>query len=203
MKRATNILIALSILCCSCGQPERLAPAEYIHYMEQDAAYKKKVDAGNTQYTIQLALPGYMALKDAYGFNKELNADAYSKRIKELDGFIFFLVNIIKAPSGDPLKKMAAGQASTEQMVMYYESAAGDITLKDGDAELKPVTYHFENNDNLSPYNTIVVAFPDNGGNGKDLQLVFNDRYAGNPLVKASFPKTLITHPPTLLITGK
>ncbi len=183
-----------------CNTNSDLQPNKYLKYMEGNDNTRQTTTSGNTEYTIQLATPDYMACRE---YSEELqvaNMEPLKKRVDELEGYIFFIINVSKKELGgsvieDIQKKQKAGE-----MIMYYQSsAANDISLFSDDKQIYPATYHYEDNYGLAPYNTIVVGFnlPESQS---DLKLVFNDRYNNNPYIQASYSKETLKNLPKLVI---
>jgi hypothetical protein len=199
-KVISHILLPVTVLFFSCNRHQELAPVAYMQYMEATGnEYKKEIVAGATTYSIQLVPPEYMSLKELYAPNGQVNKEAVLKRVEELNGYLFFLINITKREDEkNVVEKNLSRKAENDQMMSYYSAAANDLTLTDGEISLKPATYQFEDNYGLSPYNTIVVAFRLMKLNKNGLQLVFNDRFAGNPFIKAGFSKKMIEQLPSL-----
>lgn len=182
------LLITLTMFCCSCNRSQVRTPADLIQYLEEkEHGYVSKIKTGNVVYSIQLATPQYMAAKETADAGNA--STLFAQRVKELDGHLFVLLRI-ESRQNNP--------GDAERRVSYYAGAAqSDIILRYGDKLLTPVSYHFEDNFGLSPYNTIVVAFA-TGTKPEDAALVFNDRYAGNPMIRASFSAEQISNIPAI-----
>lgn len=169
-----------------------MSPSEYVHYMqEQEHGMRRTIETGNTIYTIQLATPEYMASRD---ISHAQNPDALNRRVHELNGSLFFLISM-RPSKGD------LAERNSNSMATYYEGQVmNDIVLKTNKGDVPPAVIHFENNLGLSPDNTLVAGFVVGDSLHSDIQLVFNDRYAGNPMVQASFPTASINKLPSLII---
>lgn len=184
----------------SCNSSGDLQPTRYLKYMESNNTTRQTTISGNTEYVIQLATADYMACREHSEQLQQGNIEQLKNRADELDGHIFFIINVSKNDLGgsvidDIQKKQKAGE-----MIMYYQSlAANDISLFCGDEQIFPVTYHYEDNYGLAPHNTIVVGFqlPEFQS---DLKLVFNDRYNDNPYIQATYSKETLKNLPTLVI---
>ncbi|MBN8670791.1 MAG: hypothetical protein J0L80_08900 [Chitinophagales bacterium] len=183
--------LAILLLLVSCSGRKSLSPLDYLKYMENtENGLMKIVTVGSYEYRIQFAPPEYLADRQ---FCKEMEQgmmEGYKKRMQEMKGHIFFLINIYpRNTSQQSINERITENAGATQRVMYYQQqAAGDIVLKAGTYEQVPATYVYEDNYGLSPYNTIVVGFTGDYGK-EDLQLIFNDRYTHTPLIKAGFSK--------------
>ena len=182
-----GMLVVLTMHSCKHSRAV-LPPFGYMSYMETD--YKKKVISGKTEYTVQLATPTYMACREMDG-HPEKDKTTFNKRAAEMNGYIYFIIQV---------KPGSKAIQSPDAMVMYYQSAAKDMTLISGGRTLKPAIWNFENNYGLTPYNTIVAGFEYKGENAEDMQLVFNDNYTHIPMIKIKFSKEEITTIPQLAI---
>lgn len=200
MKKVINTILPLLLfLAVSCSK-QQLDAKEYIQFAE-NAKHQlvKKVVVGEHEYTIQLATPEYMVCKEIE--NSDTASTMRSKRLSELKGYLFFLIKISsteKSRIAQGGKRMSDQQLNANNMVSYYDQQAVlDLKLYNGDKELKPATYHFENNYDLSPYNTIVVGF-ETGKSPADIKLSFNDRYTNIPAINAHFSQEYIHNIPQL-----
>jgi hypothetical protein len=196
MKKAASIFLIVLALCFqSCKDNSHLPPIAYAQYME-DAGNDmvKAVDFGNLSYKVQLATPQYVVSKELG--DQLYDESEFTKRLHELDGYTFFYISIESSGAS----KMTDPSFADARASYFVEAAASDISLKSGDDILKPVTYHFENNYGLTSYDKILVAFNTGQQRDQDFQLVFNDRFNENPLVKASFTTKSIAQLPTLEI---
>lgn len=191
MRKVISGLLLTIILLSSCGGRKTLNPVAYMEYMEDvEHGLMKKVTVGAYEYRIQFAPAEYLASRQYYKEMEQGIMDGYRKRINEMKGYVFFLVNIYpRNASEQTISERITQNAGAEQRVMYYQQqAANDIILKAGTFEQMPSTYVYEDNYGLSPYNTIVVGFAGDYGK-EDMQLIFNDRYTHTPLIKAGFSK--------------
>ena len=191
MRKVISGLLLTVILLSSCSGRKTLNPVAYMEYMEDaEHGLMKKVTVGAYEYRIQFAPAEYLASRQYYKEIEQGIMDGYRKRINEMKGYVFFLVNIYpRNASEQTISERITQNAGAEQRVMYYQQqAANDIILKAGTFEQMPSTYVYEDNYGLSPYNTIVVGFAGDYGK-EDMQLIFNDRYTHTPLIKAGFSK--------------
>ncbi|MFA6152800.1 MAG: hypothetical protein WC716_15865 [Chitinophagaceae bacterium] len=196
-KGIRGLLILLTLL--SCNSPGNLSPANYTAYLENpEHDFCRKVVVGNNEYTIQLAPAEYMVCKETE--QSDSSKRIMAARLKELDGTIFFLIKIgatkeSRIQQGG--KRTSEEQINANAKVSYYDQlAVKDISLENGEQMIYPSTYVFENNYDLSPFNTIVVGF--DAVTTENLKLTFNDRYTGVPAIRASFSKEQLTKLPKL-----
>lgn len=200
MKKAINFLLLLLLCIAASCSKLQLDAKEYIEFAENTKhQLVKKVVVGEHEYTIQLATPEYMVCKEIE--NSDTASTMRSKRLNELKDYLFFLIKIStteKSRIAQGGKRMSDQQLNANNMVSYYDQQAVlDIKLYSGDKEIKPATYHFENNYDLSPYNTIIVGF-ETGTNLADMKFSFNDRYTNIPAINAFFSQADIHNIPQL-----
>lgn len=201
MRKVISALAVLSLLV-SCSGRKSLSPLDYLKYMEDtENGFMKTVTVGSYEYRIQLAPPEYLAGRQCYKEIEQGVMDGYNKRMQQMKGHVFFLINIYpRNTSQQSINERIAQNAGATQRVMYYQQqAAGDIVLKAGTYEQMPATYVYEDNYGLSPYNTIVVGFAGDYGK-EDLQLIFNDRYTHTPLIKAGFTQDELSTLPAISV---
>lgn len=198
MRRVISLFVLVVFYGCN-NQDQILTAEQYIMFLESpENGFNRKVISGNTEYHIQLATPEYMALKAATDKANGLDSAAYRDRLNEMSGHHFFLIRIKQEPPPGVAQEMVR-KSDAEKMVMYYQQAAAqDIILQSGTSEQFPVTYIFENNYSLVPYNTIVAGFEKEGTEG--LSLVFNDRYNDNPYIKTEFSQKELAMLPGIAI---
>lgn len=199
MRKVISLLILVIIVTgCKTG---RLSPAELIHYMEDPAnGLRKKITVGGLDYVIQFVTPEYYVSRELA--ETDSTAVVWQKRLSELNGFYFILVKMGK---NEAARKgtTVAGQIYTVQsaatMEAYYDQAAmKDMTLRIGEGNRLPSTYHFENNYGLVPYNTILAGFAVDSKEQGDAEFIFNDQYNSNELIKAGFDQSSIQSIPSL-----
>lgn len=193
-------IICLLLVSCSGSAPE-LGAGDYMHYMEDvEHPYNRRVTSGTQNYSIQLATPEYVVLKEFSDKRDELDTASFKQRLGEIKGHIYFLIKIEQRKPTQSVAQEMVDKSMAESMVMYYHSQAmSDIILKTDSVLRKPVTYLFENNYSLVNYNTIVVGFelPE----GKEaIQLVFNDRYNDNTFIKAKYSANELAKLPRLVL---
>jgi len=190
MRKAIRYIPLLFVLA-GCHSKGTLRAGAYISEMEK--VFKKKVVSGNMEYNIQYAPAAYMICKELSGNIADSNKELFNKRIKEMKGYVFFIINI----------KLKNGQtvSNPDDMVMYYQSEASkDMSLHEKERSIPPSVWNFENNYGLAPYNTIVAGFEDGSDEPEDVQLIFNDNYAHTPMVKVAFTKEELKKLPQLAI---
>ncbi len=199
MIRVVISVVLLSLILGACNHVGTATPKQYMAYVEDDQhELNKKIRSGNIDYTIQLVTPEYMVCKE-FSHEQKIDTAVFDKRLRELKGYVYFLIKI-SIPVQSSVSKATSDGIAAERMVMYYQAeAAKDITLIEGKYTHAASTYLYENNYGIAPYNTIVVGFKREDAD-EDMELVFSDRYHNNPLLKAAFVYADIKKIPTLSI---
>jgi hypothetical protein len=203
MKREIKRLIFSAntiLLFASCESG--LKGGEHLKAVAHNDALSKAVQAGGIEYTFKVLTPESVALKDSYT-DRTLDEQHYRSRLDELKNYLYIHIEQRVADrkvNTSVLKYQVTSLEQYQQRVQYYEFAAQkDIRLLCGDAELVPVAYQYENHLDVSPVNTLVMAFPRCSSND-DWQVVFNDRVMGNYLLKANFRNDVIAQLPAVTL---
>jgi hypothetical protein len=189
MQKVIRTLLCVCLLLSSCSGPGELPPAAYVGWLEDPAhGCRKKIVSGDWEYVFQLATPEMMVAKELS--DRPADKATWAQRLQELKGHLFVLVQISKTEASRKANPQAAAaeiRQNIDRMVSYYDQQAmADIKLQVGTQSFAPVAYHFENNYELSPYNTIVAGFETGDAPG-DITFSFNDQYTGQPLLHAGF----------------
>jgi hypothetical protein len=201
MKTINNCLFLLLLVgIMSCGK-KSLSPAAYQQYMEtEDNGFRKNIVTGDWQFQVQYRPAEMILSKEATSLKD--NA-AIEQRKKQLEGTAWFNITIKHRNSQQsPLKYNVAGLDEYNSRMNYFlNEAAKDLTLQYGNEVLHPMSYWFETNYNLTPDETMVVAFtlPGNAKKPeKDMVLSYYDRVFTNGIIKATFPASLVKNTPEL-----
>lgn len=199
MRKVINITLFILVASCS-SIHHQLDAVDYIVFMQDpDNGFARTIVSGDVEYEIQFATPEYMTIKGLEELTRNPERTFFNERLKEKSGHIYFFVRI-KEKDGGRVAENLVKKADAEQMVMYYHNqAAADFTFKSGDMVRSPVTYLFENNYALVPYNTLIVGFECNEFN-KDMVFMFNDRYHNTPYIKTTFSTKELAGLPRLII---
>lgn len=195
---ALAVIMTQGLISCK----GKIAGQQYLKALEETEGLHKTVNSGGISYTFKVNTAEAMAWKDSYDpETKKVDKAQYEKRLAELKGFVFVLIDQkVTDRNISVLKFNAANNAEYEERVKYYEFRAGsDMRMVCNGMEYPPSSYQYENHLDLSPVNTIAVAFPV-CDQGDDWQIVFNDRIMNNLLLKANFNKKDIEALPPLEI---
>ncbi len=164
--------------------------ASYINTMMQSEDFNKAVQIGELEYDFKLRTPRFIALKDAFPEDgKSYNPEAYNKRLSDLENHvILFIEQKVNTGNLSPLKYRLENQQQYTSRVMYYQfDASSDICLICGEDTVRPASYVFENNMDLSTYNRMVVIFPACGKDMAEMKFQFHDRALHNYFIKSTF----------------
>jgi len=172
-------MLPLFLLSCK-GKPDRGNILEYA--VSPESGMRKEVEIDRHVYKFQYKPAAYMLKSEG------LSGQELAEREKQLDSMVWFNISLsIKDFPSSPLRYGIKGiEEYNERLDYYLNRAAGDISLVYGKDTLRAYSYWFENNQNLSPEETIVVGFKlkDAKVPVKDLHLAFYDRVFQNGIVK-------------------
>ena len=202
MKKAIRFLLPFVFLfeclsaCNNIGDPVR-----YMAKLKENKQLNKTVNIGKIAYTFHMMTPEGMALRAALGQNNEIDSKLYNERLKDLKGYVFVNIDMeLSDHSGPVLRYGLQDKAAYDQRVMYFEFyAKNDLKLEGNGRSVAPESYEYENRQGLSPYNTMVIAFPVIE-NADQIQVTFNDRAFSNLFVKAGFKESDIKNLPRLTL---
>jgi hypothetical protein len=200
MKTVFNcIVLAMCLSFSGCGRIGNLAPAQYVRYLDDPAnELVHTVIEGEDQYTIRLVTPEYLAVKELTGDYSQAAYPLLGKRIAETQNNTYFLIHIGKAAKAAFSSSTETVPSASDRMVMYYaEQGRQDFGLEIENTTLAPITYQFENNYGLAPYNTIILGF-ETGAIKNAMKLVFNDHYKEHAYIQAAFTKEQLKDLPQL-----
>lgn len=194
------MFVLFMIISSGCGT-RQLETMEYIRFIEDEAnGLCRSVKVGDINYIFQYKPVAYVVAKES----RNSSVDEQQKRQAELAGTVWFNIKLENLASNTSL--LRAGIHSSAEYQARYDyfvgQAANDIKLIYKGQELKPISYSFENNYNLTPMETMVVGFalPDNGNIDDGIQIAFFDRIFKNGIVKSSYSKRLITNIPECIL---
>lgn len=195
------VVLMSSIVLWGCTGHQKLAPKDYIHYVEdEDNGLVKTVTIGSINYIFQYKPVVYMVAQESGNSTNE----QIKKRLSELSGTVWFNIKLENNTGNGSL--LRSGVQSTAEYQARYDyflnQASRDIKLVYKGQELKPSSYSFENNYNLTPVETIVVGFvlPDSAELNAELQISFFDRVFKNGIIKTVFSKSSIVNIPDCIL---
>jgi hypothetical protein len=139
-------------------------------------------------YTIQYKPAGFILEKE------HLDTAAARERANQLKGMVWFNISFsVDGYGQSPLRyKVASVEEYTERQNYYLNQAPRDIYLLYGNDSLLVDSYWFENNQNLAPFETMVVGFklpPPDSIPERDLKIAFYDRVFKNGIIKTIIRK--------------
>jgi hypothetical protein len=184
MKKGISAFIFLMLFLWGCREHQ-----DNVKYAEDpDNGLKKEVTVGEMIYTIQYKPAGFILEKE------HLDSAATRERANQLKGMLWFNISFsINGYGQSPLRyKISSIDEYTERQNYYLNQAPADIYLLYGNDSLLVESYWFENNQNLAPFETMVVGFrlPSSDSIPKyDLKLSFYDRVFKNGIIKSVIKK--------------
>jgi len=178
-----------------------MAMPQYVQYVNSaDAGLKKSSVVDGFEFDVQYKPHEYIVLLENSG---KVTRDAMTKRLVELKGTAWFNIAIKRVDNQKtPLRYGISSLEEYNARLNYFlTEAQGDIWLVYGRDTIRPQSYLFENNYNLTPQETMVVGFALPGGDDhpkKQMQLSYNDRVFKTGIIKANFSETSLKHIPIL-----
>lgn len=182
--KKVNSLLLMAVLWIGCKQH-----GDPLKYAEDAGnGLKKEITIGKVHYKIQYKPADYIIAAE------NLDSAQKKKRAEELKGMVWFNIAFnIEGYNQSPLRYQVADlNEYTQRQDYYLNQAAKDIYLLYGKDTLYVDSYWFENNQNLTPYETIIVGFKLPGGISEpkeDLRLSYYDRVYKNGIIKAVIKK--------------
>lgn len=184
MKKVISVAILIVSVLVSCKIKHD--PVKYAE--DKDNGLKKEITIGEVHYTIQYKPADYIVAME------HLDAEAEAERLKQLKGTVWFNISFsIIGFNQSPLRyKIAGVDEYTERQDYFLNEASKDIYLMYGTDTVYVDSYWFENNQNITPYETMIVGFvlPDGDETvKKDMRLSFHDRVYRNGVIKTVIRK--------------
>jgi hypothetical protein len=183
MKKVISLL-AMAISVVSCNREK-----DPIKYAEHEGnGLRKTVSVGDVVYTVQYKPTAYIIEME------HLDKKTTEQRIKQLQGTAWFNISFsIKGYNQSPLRYQVSGLEEYNVRQDYYlNKAPKDMYLLYGKDTLYVSSYWFENNQNLSTHETMVVGFrlPEKVVRPEeDLRFSFYDRVYQNGIIKTTIKK--------------
>jgi hypothetical protein len=198
IKLTLGAVIALS--CNSCRRSARVS--EYVTYINDSRnGLKKAVVIDGWEYDFLYRPNEYVALVENNGIARR---EALEKRNGDLKGTVSFNISLKrKDNSVSPLRyEVTSIEQYNDRLTYYLTSASKDIRLIYGTDTLAPSNYIFENNYNLTPQQTMVLAFNLPKGEvkpTKDMRISITDRVFKNGIINAEYPIATLNQIPSLV----
>lgn len=183
MNKVTKLVLPLLMLA-ACRQTH-----DPIGYAEDKGnGLRKEMDIGSMHYTIQYKPADYIVASE------HLDSGKTEERLKQLEGTVWFNIAFsVKGYNQSPLRYQVTDlNEYTQRQDYFLNRAANDIYLLYGKDTLYADSYWFENNQNLTPYETMIVGFrlPEGvAAPREDLRLSYYDRVFKNGIIKAVIKK--------------
>lgn len=188
MKYLLRLLIPGILMMYACGDRVQKFSAEELdaYAGTEESGWVQRKSYNGINYVMKYRPASLIAM------NEDEPDSIRTKRLEVLNNLYRFNIDILVEGSGQsPLRYGISGQEEYNARLDYFlNQAAKDIWLIDGEDTLMPSAYWFENNQNLTSHETIVLNFDKTKIKSKEIQLAFNDRLFRNGIIKASFQKS-------------
>jgi len=191
------------MLLASCGR-KTMNAAELVAYLNRaNNGLVKEKTIDHIRYKAQLKPADYIIASEFR--SREVSPDAYAKRAGQLKETLWFnLAFSAEQPEQSVLRYNVSGLDEYNQRLSYFLSRAmANIRCEAGGQELKLISYHFEPNYNLTPYDCMVVGFEwpgEPGGKDQPILLSYTDELFGNGIVRFSFLSKDLLDAPALAV---
>jgi len=136
-----------------------LSPKEYKTWVQKYCKLEKK--EGNILYELLLKPSDYVVCTESS--NEAITQQEQKKLLSEIDGVKYFDLRITLDSEGhDLIRYRLLKDEDYDLRIKYYDfQFQNDICLIDSRNDtVHAVLYHFENNSQITPYNTISIGFP-------------------------------------------
>jgi hypothetical protein len=183
MNKAIKLILPLCLLA-ACSQ--KRDPVKYAE--DKDNGLRKEISVGNMHYTIQYKPADYIVASEHPDSGK------VAERLSQLKGMVWFNISFqVEGFGQSPLRYRISGlDEYTARQDYFLNKAPNDLYLLYGKDSLTVNSYWFENNQNLTPYETMVVGFKLPGNLSEpeqDLRLSYYDRIFKNGIIKTVIKK--------------
>ncbi len=200
MKTVIKYVSVIAMLAASsCKQ--NLPAGQYVKYVvSKDNGMRKEVDLDGWNYVIQYRPYDYIVLVENSASKGHIDI---AKRKDELRGTAWFNISFRRTDgSVSPLRyNISSIEEYNTRLNYFLNEAKENISLTYGKIVLKPISYLFENNYNLTPQETIVVGFALPKGEAqpsKEMQLAYTDAVFKNGIIKAKYSPEQLNNIPNL-----
>lgn len=191
-------IIAMVLLLASC-QPDRLAPKEYLEWVENPLNhFQQKKLIGDNEYIVQYGNIDYICAQQALQSGV---AQAQKRREEENNEFVYLKFRIQDVEkSMNPLEKNVTDEETYYQRLNYLTfGIEEDILFLEGTDTLGLRSFQFVRNYALAPYLDYVLTFErKNIESQADYTFVYKDKLFGAGEIRLKFKKSLLAKVPTL-----
>lgn len=185
MKKAINVLCVFSLFLLACNQTDRWDKSgnNSKNDLVQNLGISKTIQVNEIRYSVEYRPT------EAIIETERLSDKEQEKRLEELSEVYWFNIKIsVDGFDQSPLRYGINNLDEFNQRLDYYLNyAMADIWITCQKDTLMPISYLFENNQNLISHETIIVGFDKTKIQGNVLQLAFNDRVLKSGIIKATF----------------
>ena len=202
MRKGIKILL-VSAAFFSEGCKKELKSVDYMHFVQsKENGLRKTISVDGWDYMIQYKPYDYIIANEHVAGNTGFDA---GKRLAMLKGTAWFNVSVKRTDGKiSPMRFNLSDRSDYDKRLDYFlNGAMKDFKLiYDKKDTLYPMSYEFENNYNLTPQETMVIAFSLPKGEempAKDMQISYNDRVFKNGIIKAVFSEKDLNNIPNII----
>ena len=200
--RISYILVTILMLwtCASCKRS--LGTVDYAKYVNNsENGLKRDVRVDGWEFSILYRPYDYVMLMENKGDTRGYD---FNKRKSELEGTAWFSISMKRIDNSViPLRyEISSLEEYNTRLNYYLNEASQDIKLVYGDDTLRPASYLFENNFNLTPQQTMLAGFILPKGDKcpkKGMTLSFVDEIFKNGIITAGYSEKTLTSTPNLI----
>lgn len=185
MKKGISLVVIAGYLLTACNTNFSNTADAKKFIEDKDNGLRKEIRVDRIVYCYQYKPTDYMMANEA----GDEDPAAQEQRKKDLDQMWWFNVELSVADfNQSPLRYQLTSMEEYQQRQDYMLNyAPRDFALIADADTLHPASYWFENNQNLTPHETVVLAFEKPKQIPEEVQLVFNDQLFRNGMIKATF----------------
>lgn len=171
----------------------------YVKYMlNPENGYKRSLEIGEYQYSIQLKSPELIAIQE---YSKPFDKNKIQVRAKALKQTIWFNLSVeVKNGTTNPTKFGASSLNEYNQRLNYLlTNAANDFEVLSGGNKLELTAYHFQNNYGIVPYDQFTLGYQLKDKQiSEDIILIYNDQIFNKQPIRFLFSKDQLNNIPRL-----
>ncbi|MCW3071741.1 MAG: hypothetical protein JWO44_1631 [Bacteroidetes bacterium] len=169
------------LLWAGCKKKQEMLDAGgYKQWVEKTAnGLVSAKEVGDFEFAVMYKPIDYIVSMETAG--KNIAADSIRKRMNELKGFQYYTLRIKSLKDNEFLRTgLHADNEYYERLEYFVSNAQSDIILVEGTDTIPCGMYHFERNYGISPYNNIILSFPEHDSlNAKDKIFIYDDKILG------------------------
>lgn len=198
MEKFSKILMYFGVIALVSCTPSSLKPKDYMSWVKnpENGLYMSK-SLKDYRYDLQYRPSEMIVLQEQKG--EVSNKAIFDERVAEMSDLQYYNLQLF-GPNGKAVISQNNPEAYFGNLEYYSTYAQSDINMiQEGDT-LPCALFHLERYYDLSPYNTLVLAFPKTANMNAERTLVFNDRALNMGPVKFNISSSELERIPNLQI---